>query len=105
MSLLRNQVTMVGLLGNDALITTYENGAMVARFSIEVEPRKQANITRKAPKYRMFAWGNTAAFVNQFCKKGNRLAVTGRLVNRTFLDNQGQLQRITEIEVRQVVKF
>ncbi|MCC6702418.1 MAG: single-stranded DNA-binding protein [Fluviicola sp.] len=105
MSLLRNQVTMVGLLGNDAAITTYENGAMVARFSIEVESRKSTEESKRSPMYRMFAWGNTAAFVNQFCRKGSRLAITGRLVNRTFLDKKGQLQRITEIEVRQVVKF
>jgi single-strand DNA-binding protein len=104
MNLLRNQVTMVGQLGKDADITTFESGAMVARFSMEVEGSEKKE-TKKGSLYRMFAWGNTAVFVNQFCKKGSRLAVTGRLVTRTYFGANGSPQRITEIEVRQVVKF
>lgn len=102
--MLRNQVTMVGQLGKDADITLFESGAMVARFAMEVDGARKTSET-KGSLYRMFAWGNTAAFVNQFCKKGSRLAVTGRLVTRTYLTPEGIPQRITEVEVRQVVKF
>lgn len=98
---MRNQVTMVGRVGKDADITKFENGAMVARFPIAVdEPGKESGKTRS---YRMFAWGNTAGFIHEFCKKGSRLAVTGRLVNRTFLGENGAPVKITEVEVRQVV--
>ncbi len=107
MGLLRNQVTMVGQLGNDADITKFENGSMVARFSIAIGTAESNNSKSdsNAGFYRMFAWGNAAAFVNEHCPKGSKVAVTGRLVNRTYLGQDGLPKRITEVEVRQVVKF
>jgi len=103
--MLRNQVTLVGRLGSDASITTFENGSMVARFQFTVDDQlKKAEPEPKA-LYRMFAWGNTASFLTNYCRKGNKLAVSGRLVNRTYVDKEGRAKRITEVEVRQVVKF
>lgn len=102
--MIRNQVTMVGLLGNDAEFTTFENGSKVARFSIALLSSDKSN-KNKVNLQRMFAWGNTAEFLNQYCKKGHKLAISGRLVYRTFLSTTGLPQKITEVEVREVVKF
>ncbi|WP_343606811.1 single-stranded DNA-binding protein [Fluviicola sp.] len=102
--MLRNQVTLVGRLGSDAAITTFENGSTVARFQFAVDRYKQ-QAESEAALYRMFAWGNTASFLTNYCRKGSKLAVSGRLVNRTYVDKDGSTKRITEVEVRQVVKF
>lgn len=102
--MLRNQVTLVGRLGSDAAITTFENGSMVARFQFAVDSHRQETES-DATFYRMFAWGNTADFLTNYCRKGNKLAVSGRLVNRTYVNKDGSTKRITEVEVRQVVKF
>ncbi len=93
---------MVGRLGKDADITKFENGSIVARFPIAVE-NENAKEEKESNSYRMFAWGNTASFINEFCKKGSKLAVTGRLVSRTYFGRDGAPRKITEIEVRQVV--
>jgi single-strand DNA-binding protein len=98
MNSLRNQVTIVGDFGKNPQITTFASGAIVARFSLETESAR-----KKSSKYRMFAWGNAALFVNQHCDPGKRVAVTGRLVNRTYLNRVGTVRRVTEVEVRQVV--
>lgn len=37
MSLGRNQVTLVGMLGDNVNITQFENGGMVARFRLDVK--------------------------------------------------------------------
>ncbi|AEA42804.1 single-stranded DNA-binding protein [Fluviicola taffensis] len=103
--MLRNQVTLVGRLGSDATITTFENGSMVARFQFAVEGEKKNADSEKGLFYRMFAWGNTASFLTSYCQKGSKLAVSGRLVNRTYIDKEGFAKRVTEVEVRQVVKF
>ncbi len=102
---LRNQVTIVGDFGAAPQITTFESGAMVARFTVGSEAKKQSEKTKssRSNKFRMFAWGTTAEFVNQFCNTGKRVAVTGRLVNRTYLSAEGIVCRVTEVEVRQVV--
>lgn len=99
--MVRNQVTLVGRLGSDAAITTFDNGSIVARFQLAVNEANKDS----ANFYKLFAWGNTASFVNSHCKKGNKIAVSGRLVNRTYLDDAGVPRKITEVEVRQVVKF
>ncbi len=99
---MKNQVTMVGRVGREADITTFENGSMVARFPISVE-ENSGEKGAKSTFYRMFAWGNTAGFIQEFCKKGSKLAVTGRLVNRTYFSNDGIPRKVTEVEVRQVV--
>lgn len=103
--MLRNQVTLVGRLGSDATITTFENGSMVARFQFDVDTQLKKAQSEPNVLYRMFAWGNTANFLTHYCKKGSKMAVSGRLVNRTYVDKEGRAQRITEVEVRQVVKF
>lgn len=103
--MLRNQVTLVGHLGTDAFITTFENGATVARFQLAIEPDKPKSDVSTPLLYRMFAWGNTATFLTNYCRKGNKIAVSGRLVNRTYLGKDGSPKRVTEVEVRQVVKF
>lgn len=104
MNSLRNQVTIVGNFGNDTQVTTFESGALVARFSLGIEMlRKPGNDMDRRNKLRMFAWGNTAEFINRFCGSGKRVAVTGRLVNRTYLSPKGSVRKVTEVEVRQVV--
>ncbi|MFY7991278.1 MAG: single-stranded DNA-binding protein [Fluviicola sp.] len=106
MSLGRNQVTLVGMLGDNVNITQFENGGMVARFRLDVK-QDDDSVAKKSrlPIYSMFAWGRTASFVHQYCTKGSKLAVSGRLVYRTIVNKKGEPQRITEIEVREVIRF
>lgn len=107
MNALRNQVTIVGNIRNSAVITTFENGSKVARFSVSVDRlRKPAGKSAKDNNlYRMFAWGNTAEFVQRYCDKGNKVAISGRLVNRTYMGQSGTPEKVTEIEVRQVIRL
>lgn len=100
MNSLRNQVTIVGNIGSDARITTFENGSMVARFSVAIEHK-----TATDERYQLFAWGNLAQFVQRYCTKGNKVAVTGKLVNRTYVSPGGLPRKITEIEVRQLIRL
>lgn len=108
MNSIKNQVTIIGNLQKPAEITTFENGSIVARFSIAIDrTRKQAKDKQAKTQdwYRLFAWGNRAEFIHQYCKTGSHLAITGRLVNRTYLSKDGKLQKITEVEVQHIVRL
>lgn len=106
MQRLRNQVTIVGNMNQSASITRFENGSLVARFSMATENKVSGKQkTKQAELFRMFAWGNTAQFIQRYCGVGNRLAITGKLVNRTYVSPEGQPRKITEVEVRQVVRL
>lgn len=104
MSLL-NQVTVVGNMTARPLITTFESGTMVARFSMQIEPAQRTADVQNTQYVRAFAWGNTARFVQSYLDQGARMAVTGKLVSRTYVNKEGKPQRITEVEVRRVVKL
>lgn len=100
---LRNQVTIVGSLHDKPLVTVFESGAMVARFSMGLEKAATGRPTGREQAFSMFAWGTTAEFINRHFSAGRKIAVTGRLVNRTHVGPKGKPQKITEVEVRQVV--
>lgn len=103
MNAIRNQVTIVGDFGNNPLITVFESGAMVARFSVRTDSEEQERLSSRIHRFSMFAWGTTAEFVNKYCRSGKRVAVTGKLVNRTYVSPEGIPRKVTEVEVRQVV--
>ena len=105
MSLL-NQVTVVGNMSARPSITTFDSGTMVARFSVQVDPgQRVADDARNTQYVRAFAWGNIARFVQSYLDEGSRMAVMGKLVSRTYVNKEGKPQRVTEVEVRRVVKL
>lgn len=98
---MKNQITLIGNIGNDPTITNFDNGGKVARFQLATSSQKNGN--EIVEWHRLFAWGNTAQFIENFAKKGKQIAITGKIVNRTYLGKLGKLNRITEVEIRQVV--
>jgi single-strand DNA-binding protein len=103
MNAIRNQVTIVGDFGKNPLVTVFESGAMVTRFSVRTDNEESKRLSTRIHRFSMFAWGTTAEFVNKYCRSGKRVAVTGRLVNRTYMNAEGIPRKVTEVEVRQVV--
>ena len=47
--------------------------------------------------HRIVAWGKTAQLVEKICRKGNRIAIDGKLTNRSYEDEKGEKKYITEI--------
>ncbi len=106
MATLRNHITLVGNIGNQAQITKFENGKSVARFSLATQSKQRKNNGQYqdiVEWHRMFAWGNIAEFIEKYAEKGKKVAIHGRLVNRTYLNQEGQKRNLTEIEVRQII--
>lgn len=96
---MKNQVTLIGNMGDMAQITNFENGNKVARFNLATNTNKHT----PANWHRLFCFGNIAQFIENFGGKGKRIAVTGRIVNRTYLNKSGLMQKVTEIEVRHII--
>lgn len=98
---MRNQVVLIGNIGSQPQVTNFENGSKVIRFSMATPYLK--NGESETEWHKLFAWGNVAQFIENFAKKGKKIAVTGKLVNRTFIAKSGQTRKITEVEIRQVI--
>jgi len=98
---MKNQITLIGNMGDQPHITNFQNGSKVVRFSLATPTI--VNGKQSANWHKVFAWGNLAKFIENFGAKGKQIVVTGKLVNRTYIGKDGKTCKITEVEVRQVV--
>ena len=106
MTTIRNYVTLVGNIGSNTQITNFENGKSVARFSLATQKttrKNDGNYTNLVEWHRIFAWGNMAQFIEKYGEKGKKVAIHGRLVNRSYLNPGGKKRNLTEVEVRQII--
>lgn len=103
MQTLKNHVTLVGNMGDAAQITNFDNGSKVARFSLATNSNKGKSKNPSTEWHRVFAWGNMAQFIELYGKKGRQLAIHGRLVNRTYLNQNGEERKVTEVEVQHLI--
>ena len=97
---LRNMVRLIGNVGMDPELKTLTNGNTVARFSLATSEgyiNKEGEKVIDTQWHRIVAWGKTAQLVEKICRKGNRIAVDGKLTNRSYEDDQGEKKYITEI--------
>ena len=96
-----NRVTIMGHLGNDPDVRYMPNGDPVANFSIatsEVWTDKATNQKREETDWhRIVAFRRLAEIVSQFCHKGSKLYVEGRLQTRKWTDQDGIDHYVTEV--------
>lgn len=106
MTAIRNHITLIGNIGSQTEITNFDNGRKIARFSLATGSNFRANngtIKSETEWHRVFAWGNMAQFVEEYAEKGKKVAIHGRLVNRTYLNKEGKKRSITEVELRHII--
>ena len=103
---LRNTVRLIGNVGMDTELKTLTNGNTVARFSLATS---EGYINKEGEKiidtqwHRIVAWGKTAQLVEKICRKGNRIAIDGKLTNRSYEDDNGEKKYITEIVANELM--
>jgi len=100
MSSLANRVTLIGNLGQDPETKTTESGKKLVHFTLATkEGFKNAEGQRvnETTWHNIVAWNGLADIACKFLKKGNEVAVEGRIVYRSYEDKKGVTKYITEI--------
>ena len=100
MNNLRNRVQLIGTLGQDPEIKVLESGKKVVRFTIaSKEEYKNASGQKisESTWHNIVAWDTLADIASKYLKKGNEVAVEGRLSYRTYDDKNGETRYVTEI--------
>ena len=94
-----NKVILMGRLTRDPEVRyTQTNNTMVATFSLAVNRRfVRQGEERQADFVNIVAWGKTGEFVSKYFKRGQQVAVVGRLQTRTWDDDKGQKHYVTEV--------
>ena len=93
----------MGRLTKDPEIRYTQNNMTVANFSIAVSRRfaKESDEV-KADFFNVIAWNKTGEFVSKYFKKGQQIAVVGRLQNRNWDDQNGQKHYATDVVAEEV---
>ena len=94
-----NKVILMGRLTRDPEVRyTQTSNTLVASFSLAVNRRfARQGEERQADFINIVAWNKTGEFVSKYFKKGQQVAVVGRLQTRTWDDDKGQKHYITEV--------
>lgn len=99
-----NKVILLGRLTKDIEKRyTQTNNTLVAKFTLAVNRRfAKEGEERQTDFISIVAWGKTGEFCSKYFKKGEQIAVVGRLQIRNYEDENGQKRYITEVVAEEV---
>lgn len=90
-----NKVELMGRLTRDIEIRyTNATNTMVGNFTLAVRRQKKQEET---DFINCIAYGKIAEIMSKYCKKGDQVAIVGRIQTRSWINNQGKNQYATEI--------
>ena len=100
-----NKVILVGNLGKDPEVRSFQNGGSVCSFSLATSENWRDKATGE--KREKTEWHNIAIFseglvkvASQYLKKGSKVYVEGQLETRKWQDKEGKDRYTTEVVLR-----
>ena len=106
MNTLRNKVQLIGNLGNNPEVKAFDGGKKLAKFSLATSESYKTSAGEKVKEtqwYNLVVFGKIAAVAEKYLKKGSRIAVEGKLVNRDYTDKNGVKCYVTEVKVSELM--
>ena len=106
MNTLRNQVQLIGNLGNDPEIFQFENGTKKASLSVatnETFINADKEKVTSTQWHKVVFFGKTADIVEKYLQKGKEVAIGGKLTYRDYDDKEGNKRYVTEIVGNELV--
>ncbi|MBX9784422.1 MAG: single-stranded DNA-binding protein [Chitinophagaceae bacterium] len=103
---LKNKVQLIGNLGTNPEVKTFDGGKKIASFSIATNESyrnaKGEKIT-DTQWHRVVAWGKVAEIAEKYLAKGKEVALEGKLINRNYTDKDGVKKYITEVQASEIL--
>lgn len=100
-----NKVMLIGNLGRDPEVRTFQNGGKVVNFTLATSERWKDKASGEQKERTQ--WHNVAIFneplgkiTEQYLKKGSKVFVEGQLETRKWQDQSGQDRYTTEVTLR-----
>jgi single-strand DNA-binding protein len=106
MNSLRNRVQLIGNLGADPEIKTYDKDKKLAKMNLattEVYKDSEGKQVKDTQWHNLVAFGKNAELAEKFLKKGKEVAVEGKIVTKTYDDKEGNKKYFTEINVNEIL--
>lgn len=85
-----NKVFLIGNLTRDPELSETNSGVSVCNFSIAVNRRRaSADAEQQTDFFNVTAWRALAENIARYCKKGNKIAISGQIQIRQYEDREG----------------
>ena len=106
MNAMKNRVQLIGHVGQEPEVKTFDGGKKVANLTIatnEVYYKENGDKVENTEWHRVSAWGKTADIIEKYVTKGKEIAIEGKLTHRSYDDKDGNKRYITEVMVNELV--
>ena len=106
MNALRNKVQLIGRLGQDPEVLTFDDGGKMAKFSLATDDSykdKQGQKIERTQWHNIIVRGGLVNIVENYVSKGQEIAVEGKLSNRSWDDKDGNKRYTTEVMVNELL--
>ena len=101
-----NKVIIVGNLGKDPEMKYTASGAAIANITVATseswKDKQTGENQEKTEWHRCVAFGRTAEIIGEYLNKGSQVYIEGGLQTRSWDDNDGKKQYMTEVKIRDV---
>lgn len=104
MNTLRNTVSLIGNLGMDPEVTTFDSGSTLARFSVatnESYKDKKGEWVTNTKWHNVITWGKGAELCKKLLSKGSEIVLEGKLENDSYTTKEGEKRYKTQINMRE----
>ena len=104
---LKNSVRLVGNLGMDPEVKTFDTNKKLAKISLATNESYKNDKGEKITEtqwHNLILWGAQANLAEQYLKKGDEVAIEGKLSNRSYVDKDGNKRYVSEVVVNEFLK-
>ena len=108
MNTLKNSVRLVGNLGMDPEVKSFENDRKLAKIAIatnEIYKNDKGEKVTDTQWHNLILWGTQAKIAEQILRKGDEIAIEGKLASRSYVDKDGVKRYVTEVVVNDFLKI
>ena len=106
MNAMKNRVELIGHVGNEPEIKTFDGGKKLANLTIATNDTYRNDKGDKVEQtewHKVTAWGKTADIIEKYVTKGKEVAIEGKLTHRSYEDKNGEKRYITEVIVNEIL--
>ena len=100
---MHNMVCLIGRLTEDPKIVSLEDEREMLTVNLAVQRTfKNEDGLYDVDYIRCILWNALAEHTSEYCKKGDLVGVKGRIQNRSYEDEEGNIKYITEVIVDKI---
>ena len=106
MNAMRNKVQLIGHVGQEPEIKTFDGGKKVVNFTLatnESYKNEKGEKVEQTEWHKVSAWGKVADIIEKYVTKGKEIAIEGKLTHRSYDDKNGEKRFITEVVANDIL--